>query len=109
VDIGFANTTALHVYFLFACSSLSELARMHVQSPGVPELSNAVKEFLGARFMRRCRSSLLRKYGDSLNYDKFVLAIDDTALADMARINMAAENGLQSTRAIMGRGCLYSP
>jgi hypothetical protein len=78
LDIGFANTTALFVYFLFGCSSLSQLARMHVQSPSVSELSNAVKNFPGTRFMRRCRSSILRKYGDSLNPDDFVIAIDDT-------------------------------
>ncbi len=77
-DIGFANTTALFIYFLFGCTSLSQLARQHVQSPSVSELSDAIKKFPGSRFMRRCRSSILRKYDGHLSPDDFVFAIDDT-------------------------------
>lgn len=76
--IGFANTTALFTYFLFGCTGLSELARTHVNSPSVSELSRAVQNFPGSRFMRRYRQSILRKYGEGLNPDDFVIAIDDT-------------------------------
>lgn len=76
--VNFANTTALFTYFLFGCSSLSEMARMHVNSPSVSDLSRAIQSFPGSRFMRRCRRSILRRYGDELNPDDFVIAIDDT-------------------------------
>jgi hypothetical protein len=76
--VGFANMTALFTYFLFSSTSLCELARMHVNSPSVSELSRAIQSFPGNRFMRRCRSSILNKYDGELNVDDFVLAIDDT-------------------------------
>ncbi len=76
--IGFANTTALFTYFLFGCTSLSQLARDHVNSPSVSDLSRAIQNFPGSRFMRRCRSSILKKYGDNLNAEDFVIAVDDT-------------------------------
>jgi len=77
--IGFANTTALFIYFLFGMKSLSQLAREHVTSPSVSDLSRAVARFPGNRFMRRCRRSILNHYSGDLNPDDFVFAIDDTS------------------------------
>ena len=77
--IDFANTTALFLYFLFGCDSLSQLAREHVNSPSVSDLSRAIAKFPGNRFMRRCRQSVLNHYTSALNADDFVFAIDDTS------------------------------
>jgi hypothetical protein len=77
--IEFANTTAIFSYFLFGCTSLSQLAREFVNSPSVSELSRAVANFPGNRFMRRCRRSVLKHYETGLNMDDFVFAIDDTS------------------------------
>jgi len=76
--IGFANMTALFTYFLFGCTSMSELARMHINSPSVSELSRAIQNFPASRFIRRHRRSVLRKYQGDLNPEDFVLAVDDT-------------------------------
>ncbi len=77
--IDFANTTSLFLYFLFGCTSMSQLAREYVNSPSVSELSRAIANFPGSRFMRRCRRSILNHYNGQLNPDDFVFAIDDTS------------------------------
>lgn len=79
VDIDFANTTALFLYFLFGCTSVSQLAREYVNSPSVSELTRAIANFPGNRFMRRCRRSILNHYDGQLAPNDFVFAIDDTS------------------------------
>lgn len=76
--VGFAEMTALFCYFIFGCDSLSGLCRILVQSPSHSELSRAVAEFPGNRFLRRCRRSILRKYAGQLDPEDFTFAIDDT-------------------------------
>ena len=77
--IDFANTTSLFLYFLFGCTSLSQLAREYVNSPSVSELTRAVSNFPGNRFMRRCRRSILNHYDGNLDPNDFAFAIDDTS------------------------------
>ena len=69
----------LFIYFLFGCTSLSQLAREHVNSPSVSDLSRAVAKFPVNRFMRQCRQSVLNHYAAALNPDDFVFAIEYTS------------------------------
>jgi len=76
--VGFSEMTALFCYFFFGCKSLSELGRILIHSPSVSELSRAVAQFPGNRFLRRCRQSILKKYQGHLDPDDFAFVIDDT-------------------------------
>jgi len=73
------NLCALIQLFLFSHDTLSETVRNTPWTHSVSDLSRAVHDFNGNRFMRRYRESILRKYkGIPMNPDDFCFAIDDT-------------------------------
>jgi hypothetical protein len=75
----YCNLCAIFALFLFNYKTMSALARGCPWSHSVSDLSRAVKDFNGNRFMRRMRSSILRKYGGkSLDAKDFCFAVDDT-------------------------------
>jgi hypothetical protein len=75
----FANICGLFSFYLLGCKSLSDLVRMCPFTHFVSDLSRAVHEFDGPRFMRRLRASILRRYkGRALDPKDFCYAIDDT-------------------------------
>lgn len=74
------NLCALYCLFLFGLDDLSSVARICPWSHSVSDLSRSVKCFNSNRFMRRLRSSILRKYKQrGLSPDDFCFAVDDTA------------------------------
>jgi SRSO17 transposase len=76
----YTNLCALTAYYFLGCENLSELARTCPWSTSVSELSRAIQDFNGNRFMRRLRASILKRYKDQpLNANDFVFAIDDTS------------------------------
>jgi hypothetical protein len=72
------NIIALMTMFLFCFDTLSNTVRCCPWSHSVSDLSRAVNDFDGNRFMRRFRKSILRKYKGKMNPDDFCYAIDDT-------------------------------
>lgn len=82
-DVGafasYANQCALFCFFPFGETSLCALARSCPWSRSVSDLSRAVEQFLGDRFMRRLRASILRHYKGRLDPADFCFAVDDTA------------------------------
>lgn len=104
--MGFSEMTALFCYFIFGCKSLSELGRILIHSPSVSELSRAVAEFPGNRFLRRCRRSILRKYEGQLNSDDFALVIDDTENPRYGRYIYGCGHWVQKHRSYFGQKIL---
>ena len=75
----FTNICGLFSFYLLGCKSLSDLARRCPFTHSVSDLSRAVHNFNGPRFMRRLRASVLRRYkGRALDPKDFCFAIDDT-------------------------------
>lgn len=74
----FTNFCALASLFLLGKDNLSATVRACPWSNSVSELSRAIKGFDGNRFMRRMRTSILRKYKGKLNLENFIFVLDDT-------------------------------
>jgi hypothetical protein len=76
----FNNICAFFTFYLLEQLSVSSLARTCPWTFSVSDLSRAIDGFDSNRFMRRHRSSVLRRYkgGEMLNSTDFCYAVDDT-------------------------------
>jgi len=75
----YSDLCAFILYFLWGSSSMSDLVRNAPWTRSVSSLSRSAQNFPNNRFMRRLRSSVLRKYNGQIDPDSFVYVIDDTA------------------------------
>ena len=68
----------LFEFFLGEYESVSELIRLNAWTLSESQFLNLILRFDGNRFLKRMRESILRRYKGKLNFEDFVLAIDDT-------------------------------
>jgi len=66
------------MYFLFGCSTLSELVRRLPLSPSVSALGRYAPKFKSNRIMHRNRQRILKKMAEC-GHSEFCFAVDDTA------------------------------
>ena len=80
VGINYSTLVSFFCAHLFGVSTLSALVRLFGFSPSVSTLSDALSKFsCKNRFMRRLRSSILRKYKNPEDWQYLKFAFDSTA------------------------------
>jgi hypothetical protein len=102
----YANQCALYCFFLFGCTSLCALARSCPWSRSVSDLSRAVEQFPGDRFMRRLRASILRRYKGELRPEDFVFAVDDTSNPKYGKFIYRCAHWHDSKKPVLGQKVL---
>jgi hypothetical protein len=102
----YANQCALYCFFLFGSTSLCALARSCPWSRSVSDLSRAVEQFPGDRFMRRLRASILRRYKGELTAEDFVFAVDDTSNPKYGKFIYRCSHWHDSKRPFLGQKVL---
>jgi hypothetical protein len=68
----------LFEFFVGEYESVSELIRLNAWTLSESQFLNLILGFDGNRFLKRMRASILRRYKGQLNFEDFVLALDDT-------------------------------
>ncbi len=102
----FTNQCALYCFFLLGCTSLCALARACPWSHSVSDLSRAVEQFPGDRFMRRLRASILRRYRGALDPTDFCFAVDDTSNPKYGKLIYRCSHWHDSKKPLFGQKVL---
>lgn len=102
----YANQCALFCFFLLGSTSLCALARSCPWTHSVSDLSRAVAEFPGDRFMRRLRASILRRYKGQVDPADFCFAVDDTANPKYGRGIYRCAHWYDSKKPVFGQKVL---
>ena len=91
--LNYSNQCAIMCLFLFGLTSLSDVARDCPWSHSVSDLSRAVQGFSGNRYMRRLRSSILRRYKGKSIQMIFVWQSMTRPIQNMGNLAFAVEIG----------------
>lgn len=102
----FANQCALFCFFLFGSTSLCALVRACPWAHSVSDLSRAVEQFPGDRFMRRLRASILRRYKGEVDPADFCFAVDDTSNPKYGRFTYRCGHWRDSKKPFLGQKVL---
>lgn len=78
VEFSFGAFCTLFALHVFGCRSLCDAVRTFGWAPSVSTLDRAVQGFEPTRFMRRLRSSVLRRYKDKFDSGELCFVVDDT-------------------------------